>query len=180
MRPRVSWNLAGFGVSSSCHDHFGAGQTGSFGLSSDRSTMNQPARGYSWTTFQPGNVAPLWHGAWSPRRVEPLAAELVEHVVSGVRGSRPALCIRERNALFGHPTIACELSPTKCENTDPRAKYWEQRSQRVVASDAARPHHGDAVNLRFLHGPVSRLSPTAGRAEAHRTRGPFLPRQRSG
>lgn len=39
-----------------------------------------PARGYSWATAEPGNTIALKHGAWSPRKVEPLAAELVEQV----------------------------------------------------------------------------------------------------
>ena len=34
--------------------------------------------------FGDGNVVALKHGAWSPRKVEPLAAELVERVTSGV------------------------------------------------------------------------------------------------
>ncbi|GAA2548140.1 hypothetical protein [Pseudonocardia hydrocarbonoxydans] len=34
------------------------------------------ARGYSWPPFEPGNEAALRHGAYSPRRVDPLAAEL--------------------------------------------------------------------------------------------------------
>jgi hypothetical protein len=36
------------------------------------------ARGYSWPPFEKGNEKALRHGAYSPRRVEPLAAELVE------------------------------------------------------------------------------------------------------
>jgi hypothetical protein len=36
------------------------------------------ARGYSWPPFEPGHTLSTRHGAYSPRRVEPLAAELVE------------------------------------------------------------------------------------------------------
>ena len=43
-----------------------------------------PARGYSWETFERGNLAALKHGAYSPRRVEPLARELVEAVLPSV------------------------------------------------------------------------------------------------
>jgi hypothetical protein len=43
--------------------------------------MSLPARRYSRAPFRPGNNAALRHGAWSPRRVEPLAAEYVETAV---------------------------------------------------------------------------------------------------
>src|SRR5215207_2064540 len=46
-----------------------------------------PARGYSWPAFEVGNWAGLRHGAVSPRRVDPLAAELVE----GLLERRPDL-----------------------------------------------------------------------------------------
>jgi hypothetical protein len=36
--------------------------------------MSQPARGYSWEPFRPGNTVALTHGAWSPRKVEPVAS----------------------------------------------------------------------------------------------------------
>lgn len=36
-----------------------------------------PARGYSWEPFTKGNEAATKHGAWSARRVDPIAAELV-------------------------------------------------------------------------------------------------------
>lgn len=39
------------------------------------------ARGYSWPPFQPGHTVSMKHGAWSPRRVEPLALELVEATI---------------------------------------------------------------------------------------------------
>lgn len=42
----------------------------------------RPARGYSWPPFEPGNEVALRHGAYSPRKVEPLANELVERVVA--------------------------------------------------------------------------------------------------
>lgn len=37
--------------------------------------MGVPARRYSWEPFQPGHTVSLRHGAYSPRRVDPLAAE---------------------------------------------------------------------------------------------------------
>lgn len=42
-------------------------------------------RGYSWPPFEPGHTLSLRHGAYSPRRVEPLAAEIVE----AFRGHQP-------------------------------------------------------------------------------------------
>lgn len=45
------------------------------------SPRNLPARGYSWPPFQPGNQIGLRHGAFSPRRLEPLADELLERAI---------------------------------------------------------------------------------------------------
>jgi hypothetical protein len=42
----------------------------------------QPARGYSWPPFQRNNQASLRHGAFSKRRFEPLARELIEGVLA--------------------------------------------------------------------------------------------------
>ncbi|MGQ0479705.1 MAG: hypothetical protein ACT4O0_01540 [Pseudonocardia sp.] len=41
-----------------------------------------PARGYSWPPFEPGNEVAVTHGAWSPRRVDPLATELVDTLLA--------------------------------------------------------------------------------------------------
>lgn len=41
-----------------------------------------PVRGYSWPPFAPGHELSMKHGAYSPRRYEPLAAELVEQVLA--------------------------------------------------------------------------------------------------
>jgi len=37
-----------------------------------------PARGYSWPPFEQNNQVSVRHGAYSPRRVDPLARELVD------------------------------------------------------------------------------------------------------
>lgn len=37
----------------------------------------KPARGYSWPPFEKGNMVTLRHGAYSPRRVDPLAEEIL-------------------------------------------------------------------------------------------------------
>jgi hypothetical protein len=41
-----------------------------------------PARGYSWEPFKIGNEVRLRHGARSERRVDPVAAELVEALLA--------------------------------------------------------------------------------------------------
>lgn len=62
-------------------------------------TGHGEARGYSWPPFEPGNTlgrkflsgheVSLKHGSYSPRRVDPLAAELIEQVTAeaGASGS---------------------------------------------------------------------------------------------
>lgn len=40
-----------------------------------------PARGYSWPAFAPGNEIRVTHGAYSARRVDPIAAELAAALV---------------------------------------------------------------------------------------------------
>jgi len=49
---------------------------------SDVERVGGPARGYSWKTFTAGHEVSLKHGGYSPRRVGPLAAELLEHVTA--------------------------------------------------------------------------------------------------
>jgi hypothetical protein len=44
--------------------------------------MSRLARGYSWPPFEKGHTVSLRHGAWSPRRVNPLASELVEQLLA--------------------------------------------------------------------------------------------------
>lgn len=46
-----------------------------------------PARGYSWAPFKAGNVAGMRHGAFSSRRVDPIAEELA----AGLLEDRPDL-----------------------------------------------------------------------------------------
>ena len=41
-------------------------------------------RGYSWPPFAKGHVLSLRHGAWSPRRIDPRAQELIDSVAPGV------------------------------------------------------------------------------------------------
>lgn len=66
-----------------------------------------PARGYSWALFEPGNEhragqgnqLALQHGAYSPRKVDPLASELVEAVLSDP-GAAHAHAPHHRPALW--------------------------------------------------------------------------------
>lgn len=47
----------------------------------DQPASQGPARGYSWPPFEPGNTAAVRHGAWSDRKINPLAAELLTDVL---------------------------------------------------------------------------------------------------
>jgi hypothetical protein len=49
-----------------------------------------PARGYSWAPFEPGHEITMKHGAWSPRRVDPLATEILAEVEPTVTWWTPA------------------------------------------------------------------------------------------
>lgn len=46
--------------------------------------MGEHARGYSWPPFEKGNEVAVRHGVYSPRRVDPLARDLVELVARDV------------------------------------------------------------------------------------------------
>jgi hypothetical protein len=41
----------------------------------------RPARKYSWEPFQPGHTLSTRHGAFSPRKVDPLASEMVDLIL---------------------------------------------------------------------------------------------------
>jgi hypothetical protein len=60
-----------------------------------------PPRGYSRPPFQPGHWLSTKHGAWSPRKVEPLAAELVEQLLAHAREDRsPVAYLAEPSYLL--------------------------------------------------------------------------------
>ena len=48
------------------------------------------ARGYSWAPFAPGHEVNTRHGAYSPRKVDPLATEIIEATRPGVTWWRDA------------------------------------------------------------------------------------------
>lgn len=54
-----------------------------------RYTVSTPARNYKWKTATPGNEIALRHGAWSPRKIDPLAAEMVEQFASDLDWLQP-------------------------------------------------------------------------------------------
>jgi hypothetical protein len=44
--------------------------------------VDEPARGYSWPPFERGNQAALQHGAYSERRIKPIAETLQHEIVA--------------------------------------------------------------------------------------------------
>jgi hypothetical protein len=50
----------------------------------ERAVVSFPGgkRGYSWPPFQKGHELSMRHGAWSPRKVEPLAGEHAERLLA--------------------------------------------------------------------------------------------------
>lgn len=57
------------------------------------------ARGYSWPPFEAGNEAALTHGAYSPRRVNPRAAEIRERLLAEAPWLAPPAFARSVDAL---------------------------------------------------------------------------------
>jgi len=49
---------------------------------SESAATQNDARGYSWPPAEPGNELALKHGAFSPRYIDPMARELVEHALA--------------------------------------------------------------------------------------------------
>lgn len=52
--------------------------------------QREVGRGYSWPPFEPGNTVAVRHGAYSPRRVDPLAQEILAAVEGTVSWWTPA------------------------------------------------------------------------------------------
>jgi hypothetical protein len=52
--------------------------------------VTAPARGYAWPPFEKGNLAAATHGSYSPRKVDPLAAEILAETRQHVTWWRPA------------------------------------------------------------------------------------------
>jgi len=106
-------------------------------------------RGYSWAPFTEGNTLTLRHGAWSPRTVDPLVAQLVDDTLdlAGHPGSstaylsepsyRPALnawAIAEvRAGLFA--SVLAEHDNGECPGCD-TCKAWDDGLHRWSTSAA--------------------------------------------
>lgn len=87
-----------------------------------------PARGYTWPPFEEGNTAAVTHGAYSPRRVDPLADGLVAGVL--VAAGEP-----------GAPT-AYLMEPSY----RPALWAWARCEARVQLVTEWLMDHGDDVN----------------------------------
>jgi hypothetical protein len=119
-----------------------------------------PARGYSWPAFEVGNWAGLRHGAVSPRRVDPLAAELVE----GLLERRPDL------ADFPEATWAWGRAEARClllEDFHVREGFLDEDGN-VRGGGRVATFEAQAARLRERLGldPVSDVQLQKARAEA--------------
>jgi hypothetical protein len=88
--------------------------------------MPGPARGYKWKDATAGNFLNLRHGARSPRKVDPMAAELI----AGVLQDRPDL------ARFPEATWAWARAEARCILfADYLLEYepWSEEGQKVSA-----------------------------------------------
>ena len=141
------------------------------------------ARGYSWEPFKPGNEAAVRHGAWSPRRVEPLARELVDLVLAdpdigylAAASYRPALWswataeVRAQlfsEALADHECTGCK----RCAEWDERLRRWQTTAmnhrQRLGLDPLSRARLGRDVAAAQVDVAelLTRLREAAGRRE---------------
>ncbi|MET8381599.1 hypothetical protein ABZV14_01195 [Streptosporangium canum] len=99
-----------------------------------------PARGYSWPPFEAGNTAAVRHAAYSPRKVDPLATQLVDQALTDDEipylrqpSYRPALWAWGRaearvqllaEHLAEHEAAGCR-SCDKCARWDEQLRKWE-------------------------------------------------------
>lgn len=102
--------------------------------------QSTPARGYTWPPFEPGNTAAVRHAAYSPRRVDPLATQLIDQVLADTTvpylaepSYRPALWAwgraEARVQLFAehlaeHEAAGCSACD-KCARWDEQLRKWE-------------------------------------------------------
>ncbi|WP_326830227.1 hypothetical protein OIE13_17010 [Streptosporangium sp. NBC_01810] len=103
-------------------------------------TAGTPARGYTWPPFEPGHTLSTKHAAYSPRRVDPLAAELVDQALADDAipylrqpSYRPALWAWGRaearvqllaEHLAEHEAGGCR-GCDKCARWDEQLRKWE-------------------------------------------------------
>jgi hypothetical protein len=77
---------------------------------------SSPARGYSWEPFQPGHELSTRHGAYSPRKLDPLATEiaaglLADESVAHLRQPRFAAAVQ----AWAVAEARCQLIAQWCE-----------------------------------------------------------------
>lgn len=91
-----------------------------------------PERGYSWAPFAPGHELSLQHGAYSPRRVEPLAEQMRTELVT----LAPWLAV----AAFAPTVRALALAEARCRLlqafVDERGLIDEEGVLRVAPAQA--------------------------------------------
>jgi hypothetical protein len=80
-------------------------------MSEASETGNRPPRGYSWPPFEAGHEVSLRHGANSPRRVGPLAAQFAEELLSSEDTPDYLRAPRYRAAIMAYcrAAAACSL-----------------------------------------------------------------------
>lgn len=119
-----------------------------------------PARGYSWEPFKVGNEVRLRHGARSERRVDPVAAELVEALLQ----RRPDL------ADFPEATWAWGRAEARClllEDYHARQGFLDEDGN-VRGGGRVATFEAQAARLRERLGldPVADVQLQKSRAEA--------------
>jgi len=119
-----------------------------------------PARGYSWEPFRAGNEVRLRHGARSERRVDPVAAELVEALLA----DRPDL------AAYPEAVWGWARAEARCllfADWHAEVGFLTDDGQ-VLGGGRVREYEVLAANLRARLGldPVSDVQLQKARAEA--------------
>jgi hypothetical protein len=123
-----------------------------------------PARGYSWSPFQPGHELSMKHGARSPRKIEPLAAELV----AGLLESRPELeAYPEAVWAWGRAEARCVLLS---EWIASRGLIDPETDQPMPGLKSLLSFENQAANFRAILGldPTSEARLAKERADATR------------
>lgn len=89
----------------------------------------EPARRYSWAPFTDGHTVSMRHGAWSKRRVDPVAAELV----AGLLDDRPDLAAYpEMIAAWGRAQARCVLFDEYLIDLEPGSERADKVMRYVV------------------------------------------------
>lgn len=113
----------------------------------------RPARGYSWAPFQPGHELSMSHGAYSERRVGPLAQEILD-------------------GLLALATTAESSVPWLAEPSyRPALAAWSRAEARVQLLEAWLAEHGGDVDEEGeVRGAAAFLARCEARAESLRSK----------